>query len=65
VDFGQIVDIKWFRNLVPPPYSVALLISTERTITKERLTRYLGATAQNTSKALGLYEYNVQLSELA
>jgi hypothetical protein len=50
--------------LVPPPYSIALLVSIERTVTKERLTRYLRATGQNTSTALALYEYNVQLSEV-
>jgi hypothetical protein len=49
---------------VPPPYSAVLLASIERTITKERLTRYLGATGQGISKALVLYEYNVQLSEV-
>jgi hypothetical protein len=36
----------------------------ERTITLERLTRYLGAAGQNVSKALELYEYNVHLSEV-
>jgi hypothetical protein len=49
---------------VPPPYSAALLNSIERTITRERLTRYLGATKQDMPKALALYEYNVQLSEV-
>jgi hypothetical protein len=48
---------------LPPPYSAQLLASVERTITKERLTRYLGATRQHIPKALALYEYNVQLSE--
>jgi hypothetical protein len=36
----------------------------QRTITKERLTRYLGATHQDVSRALELYGYNVQLSEV-
>ena len=49
---------------MPPPYSAQLLTSIERTVTRERLTRYLGATRQDLSKALGLYEYNVQLSEV-
>ena len=48
---------------MPPPFSAELLASIDRTITKERLTRYLGATRQDVSKALALYEYNVQLSE--
>ncbi len=47
---------------LPPPYSTQLLVSIERTITKERLSRYLGATRQDVSKALALYEYNVELS---
>lgn len=49
---------------MPLPYSPALLASIERTITKERLTRYLGATKQDMPKALALYEANVQLSEV-
>ena len=49
---------------MPPPYSAGLLNSLERTITRERLTRYLGATKQDMPKALALYEYNVQLSEV-
>lgn len=49
---------------MPPPYSAALLNSIERTITRERLTRYLGATKHDIPKALALYEYNVQLSEV-
>ncbi len=36
----------------------------ERTITLERLTRYLGATGQDVSHALELYEYNVHISEV-
>jgi hypothetical protein len=50
--------------ILPSRYSAQLLASIERTITKERLTRYLGATGQDVSKALELYEYNVQLSEV-
>lgn len=49
---------------MPAPYSPQFLASIERTITKERLTRYLGATRQDLSKALELYEYNVQISEV-
>ena len=36
----------------------------ERTVTRERLSRYLSATGQDVSQALELYEYNVQLSEI-
>jgi hypothetical protein len=49
---------------LPPPYSAGFLNSIQRTITTERLTRYLGATRQDISHALELYEYNVQLSEI-
>ena len=49
---------------MPSPYSATLLANIERTITRERLTRYLGATGHDLSKALELYEYNVQLSEV-
>jgi hypothetical protein len=45
------------------PYSAQFLVSAQRTITKERLTRYLRATAQDLPQALQLYEYNVALSE--
>lgn len=45
-------------------YSAQFLISIERTVTKERLTRYLTATAQDLSRALRLYECNVHLSEV-
>lgn len=38
--------------------------SAERTITTERLSRYLRATKQNLSKAIELYELNVHLSEI-
>jgi hypothetical protein len=49
---------------LPAPYSAQFLASIERTVTKERLTRYLGATKRDVSQALELYEYNVQLSEV-
>jgi hypothetical protein len=51
---------------MPPlfPYSSRLLISIGRTVTKERLTRYLKATAQDLPQALQLYEYNIALSEV-
>jgi hypothetical protein len=48
----------------PPPYSAALLTSIRRTVTNERLLRYLGATDQNLPNALILYEYNITLSEI-
>ena len=48
----------------PSLYSAKFLISIERTVTNERLTRYLTATAQDLSRALQLYEYNVHLSEV-
>jgi hypothetical protein len=47
---------------LPPPYRAQLLISIQRTITTQRLARYLGATRGDVPKALELYEYNVQLS---
>lgn len=47
---------------MPPPYTPALMLSIQRTITQERLTRYLRATGGNVSRALELYELNVQLS---
>lgn len=49
---------------MPPPYSAQFLLSIRRTVTTERLTRYLGATGQDVPRALELYEYNVQLSEI-
>jgi Abi-like protein len=45
-------------------YSPEFLASIERTITRERLTRYLNAVGQDLPRALELYEYNVQLSEV-
>jgi hypothetical protein len=48
----------------PSPYSPQFLASIKRTISQERLRRYLGATRQDLAKALQLYEYNVQLSEV-
>lgn len=49
---------------MPPPYTAEFLVSLERTITTERLTRYLRATGDDLPLALTLYEYNVQLSEV-
>jgi hypothetical protein len=46
-----------------PVYSPSFLKSIERTITRERLKRYLRATGQDLPKALALYEQNVALSE--
>jgi hypothetical protein len=43
----------------PSPYSSAFLVSIQRTVTHERLLRYLGATGQNVPNALILYKYNV------
>ena len=48
----------------PSPNSAQLLISLERTITRERLGRYLTATSQNLANAVLLYEMNVALSEV-
>ena len=48
----------------PSPYSASFLASIQRTVTHERLLRYLGAAAQNISNALLLYENNVALSEI-
>jgi hypothetical protein len=45
------------------PYSPEFLTSVPRTITNERLQRYLLATNQNLANALILYEFNVLLSE--
>jgi hypothetical protein len=49
---------------LPAPYSAEFIVSIQRTITMERLTRYLSATRKDVSKSLELYEYNVQLSEV-
>ena len=49
---------------MPVPYSTQLLSSIGRTITIERLSRYLSATGRDVPKALERYEYNVQLSEV-
>jgi hypothetical protein len=46
-----------------PVYSPSFLKSIERTVTRERLRRYLKATSQDLPKALALYEQNVALSE--
>jgi hypothetical protein len=48
---------------LPSPYSIQLLASIERTVTRDRLTRYLSAAGQDVSGALELYEQNVRLSE--
>jgi hypothetical protein len=47
----------------PSPYTPQFLASIERTVTSERLRRYLWATRQDVANALLLYEYNVALSE--
>jgi hypothetical protein len=47
----------------PPIYSAEFLAGIDRTISKERLRRYLRATGQDVPKALQLYEYNIHLSE--
>ena len=47
----------------PSPYNSQFLASIERTVTRERLRRYLRATRQNIPHALLLYKYNVALSE--
>lgn len=44
-------------------YTPGFLASVERTISKERLTRYLAATKQDMDAALTLYEHNVEISE--
>ena len=44
-------------------YTAQFLLSIERTVSKERLKRYLAATQQDTVKALELYEHNVALAE--
>lgn len=49
---------------MPPPYNPQLLTSIQRTVTHERLRRYLNATGQDVSLALELYEHNVRLSEV-
>jgi hypothetical protein len=48
---------------VPSLYNAQFLAAIERTITRERLTRYLAASGQDVSKALELYECNARLSE--
>ena len=45
------------------PYSDEFLVSIQRTVTHERLQRYLTATDKNLPNALMLYEQNVALSE--
>jgi len=46
---------------MPPPYSEDFLIAIRRTITVERLKLYLAATQNDISRAMELYELNVQL----
>lgn len=48
----------------PLPYTPQLLTSLERTVTPERLIRYLVATNQDLAQAIYLYEANVALSEV-
>jgi hypothetical protein len=45
------------------PYTAAFLVSIQRTVTRERLQRYLTSTGGNLPNALMLYEHNVALSE--
>jgi hypothetical protein len=45
-------------------HSPQLLTEIERAISRERLKRYLIATAQNLVEAISLYEQNVALSEM-
>jgi hypothetical protein len=49
---------------MPPPYSAELINAIVRTITIERLYRYLKATGNDVSKAMELYELNVRLSAI-
>jgi hypothetical protein len=44
--------------------SPQLLIEIVRDVSRERLKRYLAATAQNLEDAVSLYEQNVALSEM-
>ncbi len=44
-------------------YTRQFLLSIERTVSRERLKRYLCATHQDTVRAMELYEHNVALSE--
>jgi hypothetical protein len=44
-------------------YDTQFLTSIERTVTTERLSRYLKSTGQDYAKALLLYEHNIALSE--
>jgi hypothetical protein len=46
---------------MPAPYSEDFLIAVRRTVTTERLKRYLAATQNDISRAMELYELNVQL----
>lgn len=46
---------------MPAPYSEEFLTAVRRTVTTERLKRYLAATKNDLSHAMELYELNVQL----
>ena len=46
---------------MPAQYSEEFLIAVRRTVTTERLKRYLAATKNDLSQAMRLYELNVQL----
>jgi hypothetical protein len=46
---------------MPAPYSEEFLVAVRRTVTIERLKRYLAATKNDLSQAMELYELNVQL----
>jgi hypothetical protein len=46
------------------PHSAQLLHEIERAVSRERLKRYLTATAQNLGEAVSLYEQNAALSEM-
>ncbi len=46
------------------PHSAQLLREIERAVSRERLKRYLAATAQNLGDAVSLYEQNAALSEM-
>jgi hypothetical protein len=56
-------DISTFRR-IPLHHPPDLLTEIERAISRERLKRYLAATAQNLEDAVSLYEQNVALSEM-
>lgn len=49
---------------MPAPYSKDFLLAVHRTVTVERLQRYLAATQNDFSRAIELYEMNIQLSSI-